>query len=143
MKRLVLLLIAAIMLLAPTGAQALSVGDWGGWPTLGMQFGDKCAGYLGYSNYGGTTSTSWVLAKVDYNLTKLGDVQTKAGIFYWLTSPDAGTQLGLTWGAAIMPVNNLSVGFDIILAERNSNPGADATMDILPGAVFTANLTLF
>ena len=141
MKKLMMLLIVAAVALTPVCAQALSVGDWGGWPTVGMQFGDKFAGYLGFSTFG-STARSWYLAKVDYNLAKLGDVQTKAGAYYSTTSPDIGTQLGLTWGAAIMPVNNLSLGFDIILAEQNMAPGTTSNTDILPSAVFTASLNI-
>ncbi|MFA4905143.1 MAG: hypothetical protein WC645_01425 [Candidatus Margulisiibacteriota bacterium] len=141
MKKIILLLVVAIVALTPVCAQALSVGDWGGWPTLGMKFGDMFAGYLGFSSFGGT-SRSWMLAKVDYNLAKLGDVQTKAGAFYWTNSPNVSSQLGITWGAAIMPVNNLSLGFDIILAEQNMAPGANSNTDILPAAVFTANLNV-
>ena len=144
MKKIMMFLVVAAIALTPVCAQALSVGDWGGWATLGTQFNDKFAGYLGYSNFGGVgggSSTNWMLAKVDCDLAKLGDVQTKAGVFYWWTSPNAvgnpGSRLGFTWGAAIMPVNNLSVGFDIVLAQSNSSP---SSTDILPGAVFTANL---
>lgn len=76
MKKSILFLIVAIMVLIPISAQALMVGDWGGWPTLGLKFNDMFSGYLGFSNFGGT-SRSWILAKVDYNLSKLGDVQTR------------------------------------------------------------------
>jgi hypothetical protein len=141
-KKIMLFLIVAVVALTPVCAQALSVGDWGGWPTLGLQFGDKFAGYLGYSNFGavgGGSSTSTMLAKVDCNLAKLGDVQTKLGVFYQWVSPGSGTTLGLTWGVAIMPVNNLSLGFDIVLAQSNSSP---SSTDILPSAVFTANLAV-
>jgi hypothetical protein len=138
MKKLALFLIGAAIVLSPACAQAISIGDWGGWPTIGMQFNDNLSGYLGYSYYG-TGSQSWVLAKVDYNMAKLGDVQTKAGVFYWMTSPNVGTRVGLTWGASIMAVNNLSVGFDVVLAQANTVP---TSTDILPGAVITANLYL-
>ena len=80
-----------------------------------------------------------MLLKVDYDLAKLGDVQTKAGVFYWWTAPNSGSRLGVTWGASIMPVSNFSVGFDAILVQSNSSP---SSTDILPGAVFTANLNL-
>ena len=142
MKKFILLLTVAILALTPVCAQALSVGDWGGWATLGTQFGDKFAGYLGYSNFGavgGGSSTNWLLAKVDCNLAKLGDVQTKVGAFYWWTSPNSGSRLGVTWGASIMPVSNFSVGFDAVLVQSNSTP---SSTDILPSAVFTANLYL-
>ena len=134
-------MVAAIAL-TPVCAQALSIGDWGGWATVGTQFGDKVSGYLGYSYFGGVggaSGTSWLLAKVDYDLAKLGDVQTKAGVFYWGTSPNVGSRLGITWGATIKPVNNLSVGFDLVLAQQNSTP---SSTDLLPNAVFTANLYL-
>ena len=135
-------LIVAAMVLIPVCAQALSVGDWGGWATLGTQFGDKFAGYLGYTNLGavgGGSSANWMLAKVDYDLAKMGDVQPKIGVFSWWTSPNSGSRLGLTWGASIMPVNNFSVGFDAVLAQQNGSP---SSTDILPSAVFTANLNL-
>ncbi len=138
MKKLALLLVAAVFVFAPVSAQALSVGDWGGWPTIGTQFNDNLSGYLGFAYYGTGTSSN-VLAKVDYNLAKLGDVQTKAGVYYTMTSPNTGTALGLTWGASIMAVKNLSVGFDVILARANGTP---SSTDVLPGAVMTANLIL-
>lgn len=136
MKKLAWLLVVAAIVLAPAGAQALSVGDWGGWPTVGMQFNNNLSGYLGYSNFG-ATSRSWILAKLDYNLVKLQDVQTKAGVFYTMTSPNAGTSLGATWGASVMATQNLSVGFDIVLAQVNGTP---SSTDILPFAAMTANL---
>jgi hypothetical protein len=138
LKKLALLLVVAAFVFAPVSAQALTVGDWGGWPTVGTQFNDNLSGYLGYS-YFGSTSTSWVLAKLDYNLAKMGDVQTKAGVYYTMTSPNSGTSLGLTWGASIMAVKNLSVGFDVILARANGTP---SSTDVLPFAVITANLIL-
>lgn len=137
-----LFLVALMVVLTPVCAQALSVGDWGGWATVGTQFGDRFAGYLGYSNIGGAgggSSTNWMLAKVDCDLTKLGDVQTKVGVFSWWTSPNSGSRVGVTWGASIMPINNFSVGFDAILAQSNSSP---SSTDILPSAVFAANLNL-
>jgi hypothetical protein len=137
-----LFLVAAMVVLTPVCAQALSVGDWGGWATVGTQLSDKFAGYLGYSNFGavgGGTSTNYLLAKVDYDLAKMGDVQPKLGVFSWWTSPNSGSQLGLTWGAAIMPVKNFSIGFDAVLIQQNGTP---SSTDILPNAVFTANLYL-
>jgi len=128
--------IAVVLILFPACAQAWTVGDWGGWPTVGMQFNDKFSGCLGFSNYG-STSRTWILAKVDYNLAKMGDVQTKAGVHYIMTSPNAGTELGLTWGASIMAVKNLSVGFDIVLLALNGTP---TSTDILPYAALSANL---
>ncbi|OGC22194.1 hypothetical protein A2291_01195 [candidate division WOR-1 bacterium RIFOXYB2_FULL_42_35] len=83
---LALLLIGLTLILTPT-AQALTVGDWGGWATVGTKLADKVSGCVGFSVFGGTTSTTWLLAKVDYDLVKPGKLQTKAGIFYWLTSP--------------------------------------------------------
>lgn len=142
MKKIIMFLIVAAVALTPVCAGALMIGDWGGWATVGTQFGGGFSGYLGYTYFGGVGGASgshWALAKVDYNLAKMGDVQTKAGVFYWGTSPNVGSRLGLTWGASIMPVNNLSVGFDIVVAQQNSTP---SSTDILPSAVFVANLTL-
>ena len=138
MRKLALFLVVAAVILAPACAQALSVGDWGGWPTVGIQFNDNISGYLGYSNYG-LPSSSWILAKLDYNLAKLGDVQTKAGVLYTMTSPNTGTSLGLTWGASVMAVKNLSVGFDIVLAQANGTP---SSTDILPYTAMAVNLIL-
>lgn len=143
MKKIMMLLIVAAVALTPVCAQALTVGAWGTWATVGTQLGAGFSGYLGYSYFGGAggaSGTHWLLGKVDYNLAKLGDVQTKAGVFYWGTSPDVGTQLGLTWGVAAKLASNLSVGCDIVLAQQNTKP---STTDILPSAVVNANLTLF
>ncbi len=137
-----MLLIVAAVALTPVCAQALTVGEWGSWATVGTKFGAGFSGYLGYSYFGGAgggSADNELLVKLDYNLAKLGDVQTKAGVYYFWTSPDIGTQLGLTWGASVNVVNNLSLGFDAVLARANTKP---STTDILPVAVVTANLTL-
>ena len=133
-----MLLVLATIILAPTCASALSIGYWDAWPTIGQQFNDKVTGYLGYCYYG-QTSRSYLLAKVDYNLMKLGDVQTKVGGFYIASSPSVRTDLGLTWGASIMATKNLSVGFDIILLDSESFSGSSYT-DILPYSTITANI---
>ena len=135
-------LIVAAIALTPVCAQALSIGDWGGWATIGTQFGDRFAGYLGYSNFGavgGGSSTNMMLVKVDCDLAKMGDVQPKLGVFSWWTSPNSGSRLGLTWGASIRPLSNFSVGFDAVLIQQNGTP---SSTDILPNAVFAANLYL-
>jgi hypothetical protein len=141
-KKIILFLMVAAVALTPVCAQALTVGAWGSWATIGTQFADNFSGYLGYSNFGGVggaSSTNWMLVKIDYDLAKLGDVQTKAGVFYWWTSPNVGSRVGATWGASITPVKNLSAGFDIVLAQSNSMP---SSTDILPSAVVSASLTV-
>jgi hypothetical protein len=139
MKKIAVFVFAAMIVLAPVAAQALSIGCWNRWPTVGQQFNDKLAGYLGYnytSNYN-NQATSWYLVKLDYNLVKLGDVQTKVGIDYWGSSPNTDSGVELTYGASIMAAKNLSVGFDIILAGSYNNP---TSTDILPSANVAVNL---
>jgi len=101
MKKLILLLVAAIVVLSPITAQALSVGTWNVWPTIGMQFNDKLSGYLGFnytSNFN-NTATSWGLVKLDYNLVKLGEVQTKVGVDYWGSAPYYDSALEFIYAA--------------------------------------------
>lgn len=140
MKKIALLLIGIALLITATSANALSVGTWGNWATIGTQFNDSFAGYLGYS-YDGAAATNWLLVKVDMNLAKIKDVQTKAGLAYWATSPNNnGSSLGLTWGASVMVLPNVSIGGDIILASYNTSTGGTNSTDILPAGEMSFNL---
>lgn len=139
MKKLALFVLGLALLLAPVSAQALMVGDWGGWATVGTQFNENISGYLGYSYF---NPTNWLLVKADYNLAKLGDVQTKVGANFELTSPNSGSSLGLSWGISAMMVKNLMIGTDLILVRFNRNAGGGGTTDIIPAAVMVAQLLL-
>ncbi len=141
MKKLVLLLVAVILVLSPIAAQALSIGCWNNWPTVGMQFNDKLSGYLGYNYYGNfnNIATSWYLVKLDYNLVKLGDIQTKVGVDYWGSTPYYNSALELTYGASFMPLNNLSIGFDVMLVAFNNDINTSTT-NVLPRANAAINL---
>ena len=131
------------LILTASGASALqmSVGTWYDWPTVGVKFNDKVSGYLGYS-YNGSTQTNWVLAKVDVNLAKIKDVQTKAGVVYYTTSPRSASSLSLTWGASVMVLPNVSIGADIILVGFDTNAAGVNSTDILPSAAMSFNLYL-
>ncbi|MCX5750448.1 MAG: hypothetical protein NT099_02060 [Candidatus Saganbacteria bacterium] len=143
MKKLTLFLIGMALMITASSASALqlSVGTWGDWATVGFHFNDKVSGYLGYS-YNGNTKVNWMLAKVDVNLAKIKDVQTKAGIAYYTTSPNNGSSLGLTLGASVMVLPNASIGGDIMLADFNTSAGGANTTDILPTALMSFNLYL-
>lgn len=148
MKKIALWLVVAVIILLPVCAQALSIGVWNEWPTLGMQINNNLSGYIGFNSMGGVSgasSTNWYLVKLDYNLSKIGEVQTKAGIYYYANSTGAGaagdpsSAVGLTYGGSIMLAKNLSVGFDELLVQANSNP---SSTDILPRATASVNFYL-
>jgi len=136
MKRFALLLIA-IMLLSPIAAQALSIGSWNSWPTVGQKFNDQLTGYLGFnysSNFpSNNQAISWGLVKLDYNLMKVGEVQTKIGVDCWGSNPYYDSALECSYGASFMPLKNLSVGLDIMLVSFYNNIFLSST-DILPSA---------
>ena len=139
MKKIAVFVFAAMIALTPVAAQALSIGCWDQWPTVGHQFNDKISGYIGFNHYGNynNSPTNWYLVKVDYNLAKFGNVQTRAGIDYWWSSPTVDSATELTYGAYIMAAENLSVGFDITLARFNNIP---SSTDILRCANASVNL---
>ena len=143
MKKLVLFFIGVALVLSASSVNALqlSVGDWAGFPTLGFHFNDKFTGYLGYS-YIGSTKISYGLAKVDMNLAKIMDAQTKGGVYYSMTSPNNGSTLGLTWGASVMVLPNVSVGADIDLVSQSTTAGGTSTTNFLQGAYMVFNLLI-
>ena len=140
MKRLVLLLVA-ILLLSPIAAQAFSIGSWNSWPMVGQKINDRLTGYVGFnylSNYN-NKATTWGLVKLDYNLCKLGEVQTKLGVDYWGSNPYYDSALECSYGASFMPLNNVSVGLDIMLVSFYNSINVAST-DILPSARVGMNL---
>lgn len=141
MKKLNLLLVVVIMVLSPIAAQALSIGTWNTWPTVGQNFNDKLTGYLGfdYSSNFNNKATSWGLAKLDCNLVKFGEVQTKVGVDYWGSAPYYNSALEFTYGASFMPLDNLSVGFDIMLLSFYNDINLSST-DVLSSARAAINL---
>ena len=141
MKKFILLLAVVITVLSPITAQALSIGTWNNWPTVGMQINDKLTGYFGFnysSNYL-NKATSWGLLKLDYNLIKLGEVQTKVGVDYWASAPYYNSALEFSYGASFMPLNNLSIGFDIMMLSFY-NESTFSSIDVLPSARAAINL---
>jgi len=139
MKKFSLLIIALVIALSPITTQAISIGCWNTWPTIGLKFNEQLTGYVGYNFYGNyqNKATNWFLVKLDYNIVKLGEVQTKAGVDYYWSAPNFDSALEFTYGASIMLLKNLSVGFDIMLLRFRNGP---TSTDILPGANLTANL---
>jgi hypothetical protein len=145
------LLIASMLL--PVSAQALSVGLWNGgfveempanFPTLGVQMTDALAGYVGMNSFGLSHTTLKVFfVKVDYNLVKAGNVQTKIGAYSVMIPDSEESTVGLTWGASVMVAKNLSVGFDVKLVEQLLETGRDNdVMSILPGGAICVNFYL-
>jgi len=143
LKKLALLIVGLALVLSASrvNAMQLSVGDWAGWPVLGLHFNDTFTGYLGYS-YVGSTKVSYGLVKVDMNLAKIKDAQTKAGVYYSMTSPNNGSTLGLTWGASVMVLPNVSVGADIDLVHQVTAAGGGTSTCFLDGAYMSFNLLL-
>ena len=143
MKKLVLIFVAALLILSPSvlAAGKVAVGTQIGYLTAKYQFTDDLSGSAGLNNFsGGGVSQTGLLAKVDYNLPKLGEVQPCMGLYY--TTDGAATALtnvGLTYGISTMVTDNLSVGADLILLRSMSIPGTTVT-GILPGAALNIGL---
>ncbi len=141
MKKLALLVVAVIMVLSPIAAQALSIGTWNNWPTIGQKFNDKLTGYLGFNYYSSynNKATSWGLVKLDYNLIKIGEVQTKVGIDCWGSNPFYDSGIDTSYGISFMPLSNLSVGFDVMLLS-SYNAVNVSSIDVFDGARAVINL---
>ncbi|MCX5751528.1 MAG: hypothetical protein NT099_07685 [Candidatus Saganbacteria bacterium] len=136
MKKLFLVFLGLTMLLVPVSAQALSIGMWGEWATIGQQFNDSLSGYFGYSIYYGVTD---YLVKADLNLAKLGNVQTKMGLYYETDQPNDYSTVGLTYGMSTMVQPNLSVGGDISILNSENYAGATTT-NVFPITRVAVNL---
>ncbi|MBU0501902.1 MAG: hypothetical protein ABIH69_03515 [bacterium] len=140
-KVLFTLLIAVFALTAASHAGSLSVGTWGGIATLGYDINDTVSGSVGSFFTNSTTSTYGLLLKADYDLAKLGEVQTEIGMFYYTTSAGAWGQLGLTYGVETMVQDNLSLGADFIVVDSTSYAsGATSLTRVLPAVAITAAL---
>jgi hypothetical protein len=143
MKKTILFIAISLLMLVPVCAQALSFGYWNQWPTLGMQINNNLAGYVGFNSMDGDTRTNWYMVKVDCNLMKIGDVQTRAGIYYYANDIGTGvlydpaSAIGLTFGGAVMVTKSFSIGIDEILVQANANP---STTDIFPASTLSANI---
>jgi len=142
MKKVLLsLLIVAFMLTAASYAGGLSIGTWGGYSTLGYDINDKVSGTIGSYYTNSTTSTYGLLLKADYDLAKLGEVQTEIGMFYFTTSAGTAGQMGLTYGVETMVKDNLSLGADFIVVDSTSYAsGATSLTRVFPAVAITAAL---
>ena len=144
MKKIALLL--ALVLMGSSAFAAVGVGTWGGWPVLKGDFG-PVTGSLGaaYNSPNAGTATTALLAKIDYKLVKLGNVQTAVGAYYTTNgaaAPADTVTMGLTWGASAMVESNLEIGADFILANSTTVNSAAFNTGILPAVAVTACLYL-
>ena len=137
MKKLLVLI--SVLLIASSAAMAagnLAVGTALGYPTLKYNFTEDFSGQVGamYASATGATSTA-LLAKVDYNLAKLGEVQPAIGLYYTSDGAAAATTvIGVTYSVSTMVQSNLSIGVDFTLLSSSS--GAVSATGILgAGAV--------
>ncbi|MBI5399998.1 hypothetical protein HZB07_05255 [Candidatus Saganbacteria bacterium] len=144
MKKIVLLLVVIVIgttafAAAPKTAPmamdnrgGLAIGTALGFPTLQYSFNRDMTGQLGasYASGGGASSTAYLI-KVDYNLQKVGEVQSNMGLFYSSNGAAAATTvLGLTYGLSTKVAANFSLGADFILFNSLS-AGATTTTGIL------------
>ena len=109
----------------------LAIGDWGGWASLKYQFNQEIVGTIGATLLTGNVSRTDLMAKIDYNLAKVNQLQPAVGV-YIMSIANAST-VGVSYGVSTMILSNLAVGFDILVLDNGSN-----VTTILPGAVFSA-----
>ncbi len=148
MKKFLLLIVAAAVILAPSAAMAagLAIGTSGGFPTLRYDFGAGAVD-LGatYNSPNAGTATTAIFVKGEYKLAKLGNVQSAVGAYYTtngVAAPLDVVTIGLTWGVSAMVESNLQIGVDFIVANTTTVNGAAFNTGIIPGAVITAALYL-
>lgn len=123
-------------------AGKMAIGTAIGCPTIRYNFSDDLSGTAGltYSSGAGASTTA-LLAKVDYNLQKMGMVQPTVGLYYTTDGAAAATTvIAGTYGINTMIQPNLSIGADITVASSTSAAGATTT-GILSGAAL--NLALY
>jgi hypothetical protein len=118
----------------------ISIGYWGGYPTLGYQFSKEIA-VAGSLSYASSGSLYGILLKADYNLAKIGSLQPCVGLDYYTSSSGVWGNVGIFYGLSAMVLNNLSVGFDISLLEYTKTAGANST-NILSWSVMKASYYL-
>ena len=143
MKKLLVLLLAALVLTSAASAQ-LAVGTDLGLPVLRMALNENISGSLGgaYATTGGAATTTAQI-KADYNLAAAGKVQPNLGLYVLYNKVGAANAVityGLTWGVTTKVVENLALGFNVILV--NSNNAATATTSVIPAATLAAAYTL-
>jgi len=109
----------------------LAIGDWGGWAVAKYQFNNEFIGTVGATLFSGNVSRTDLMAKIDYNLAKVDQLQTAVGVY--LTNVGNASTFGLSYGVSTMILSNLSIGFDVLLFSNGSN-----VTTILPGTCFTA-----
>ncbi|MDI6731843.1 MAG: hypothetical protein QME05_04615 [Candidatus Margulisbacteria bacterium] len=110
----------------------LAITSWGGLGGLSYAFNDQISAMLG-ANYTTTAGVGFygLVIKADYNLVKVGKLQTNMGVYYTTISTGVTGTLGLTFGVETMVQSNLLLGMDFILANQTNTLGV-ATSAILP-----------
>jgi hypothetical protein len=125
-KKLTLLVFALMIVSAQ--AMAITIGTDLGYATVKSPLGPiNGALGLGYTPAGSVIS---YCVKVEYPLTKLGEVAIDVGAFYADTSPATGAVTGLTCGALVNLASNFAIGADYVLVR---NAGGASTY-LVPGA---------
>jgi hypothetical protein len=107
----------------------LAVGCAFNFPTLKYQFSDEIIGTVGAMNAsGGGASSTALLIKADYLLTKVGAAQPCVGLYYGTNGAAAATTvMGVTWGVSTLVASNLSVGLDLVMLSSTTFGGASTT----------------